>query len=143
MIERAKARNRRHGSKTRFINASIESADLGDDKYTKVFAVHVAALHRPGRALEIVRARLEPDGRLYLFNQAPGWKAPRQAQAFAEQLAGSLTEAGYQVERTCATELLTGFAAGVVARDSSESSLSRIAPQAVRGPHPAPFRPCP
>jgi hypothetical protein len=73
MVEMAKKRNRAHAGKARFIASSVEHADLGDESYDKIFAVHVAALHRPGKALEI-SSRLAPAGSLYLFSQAPGWE---------------------------------------------------------------------
>ncbi len=74
MIEMAKKRNEAHADKVRFIASSLEKADLGDEVYDKVFAVHVSALHEPGPALNVARQRLVPGGGLYLFSQAPGWK---------------------------------------------------------------------
>ena len=62
MIEMAARRNRDRADKARFIAASLEEADLGDEVYDKVFAVHVAALHRPGAGLDAVRRRLAPVG---------------------------------------------------------------------------------
>src|SRR5215218_7292615 len=51
MIEMAERRNQPRASKARFVAASLEEADLGDETYDKVFAVNVAALHKPGEAL--------------------------------------------------------------------------------------------
>ena len=62
MIEMARRRNRAHGPKARFVAALIEDADLGEELYDKVLAVHVAALHEPGEALDAVRRRLVPGG---------------------------------------------------------------------------------
>ena len=62
MIEMAARRNRDRADKARFIAASLEEADLGDEVYDKVFAVHVAALHKPGAGLDAVRRRLAPVG---------------------------------------------------------------------------------
>ena len=62
MIEMARRRNRAHGPKARFVAARVEDADLGEELYDKVFAVHVAALHEPGEALDAVRRRLVPGG---------------------------------------------------------------------------------
>ncbi len=114
----AKRRNQAHARKARFIAASFEEADLGDEIYDKVFAVHVAALHEPGGALEIVRRRLAPDGRLYLFSQAPGWQASSQAEGFGAELSGVLERAGFEIEETLVKDLGTGFAVAVVARTS-------------------------
>jgi ubiquinone/menaquinone biosynthesis C-methylase UbiE len=116
MIAMARRRNRRHEGKTRFIAASIEEADLGDEVYDKAFAVHFAPLDRPGEAVEIVRRRLVPGGRLYLFSQAPGWKASEQAAAFGAELGSVLGDAGFEVQETSVKALGTGFAAAVVAR---------------------------
>ena len=118
MIEVAKRRNRGHARKARFVAASFEEADLGDEVYDKVFAVHVAALHARGEALDIVRRRLAPGGRLYLFSQAPGWKKSPQAEGFGAALAGVLEEASFKVEETLVKDFGTGFAAAVIARAS-------------------------
>jgi trans-aconitate methyltransferase len=54
MIELAERRNRANAPKARFIAKSLEQADLGDATYDRMFAVHVAAPHMPGEALETV-----------------------------------------------------------------------------------------
>jgi cyclopropane fatty-acyl-phospholipid synthase-like methyltransferase len=113
MIEMARRRNDECGG-ARFVTAALEAADLGDERYDKVFAVHVAALHRPGAALDVVRARLVPGGRLYLFSQAPGWKTVADAAAFAATLAADLGGAGFEPVETLAAELGTGVAAAVI-----------------------------
>jgi SAM-dependent methyltransferase len=118
MIEMAQRRNRAHAAKTRLITANLEDADLGDETYDKAFAVHVAALHKPGAALDSVRRRLAPGGRLYLFNQAPGWKAFEEAEGFGAELSGVLAAAGFEVEQTLVKDLGTGLTAAVVARTS-------------------------
>jgi hypothetical protein len=76
----------------------------------------LAALHKPGRALDVVRERLEPGGRLYLFSQAPSWREAGPAEQFGEELRAVLDGAGLVVERLLVKELESGFAAGVVAR---------------------------
>lgn len=116
MIARAESRNREHAAKARFVAASIESADLGDEIYDKAFAVHVAALHRPGPALVAVRGRLAPGGRLYLFSQGPGWTGAADAQRFTAELETALAGAELAVEERWVEDVGTGFAAGVAAR---------------------------
>ena len=118
MIEMAKRRNQAHADKARLIASSLEQADLEDEVYDKAFAVHVAALHKPGRALTVVRQRLVPGGRLYLFSQAPGWKTRRQAEQFGAELSRVLGSAGFAVEEVVVKDLATAFAAAVVARSS-------------------------
>jgi ubiquinone/menaquinone biosynthesis C-methylase UbiE len=118
MIEAARKRNAAYSDRARFITATLEEADLGKEIYDKVFAVHVAALERPGKALEIVHRHLAASGSLYLFSQAPGWKGPRDAERFAAELSGTLESARFTVERTLVGEAGSGFVAGVLARPS-------------------------
>jgi ubiquinone/menaquinone biosynthesis C-methylase UbiE len=118
MVAMAERRNERHTHKARFIVASLEEADLGDEIYDKAFAVHVAALERPGTALDIVRRRLAVDGRLYLFSQAPGWKASEQAERFGAELGGVLEEASFELDDALVEDLGSGFAVAVIARAS-------------------------
>ena len=116
MIAAAEARNRTHAGKVRFIPSPLASAELGDERYDVAFAIHVAALERPGPELEIVRERLAPAGRLALFSQAPGWKDLRAAEGFAGELAGTLEGQGLAVERVLADRTGGGFSAGVIVR---------------------------
>lgn len=118
MIEIARKRNRACAERARFVTARIEEADLGDEAYDKVLAVHISALHRPGRALQVVRERLAPGGRLYLLSQAPGWKRSRDAERFGAELGGTLGRAGFSVEEDLVETLGNGFVNGVVARGS-------------------------
>lgn len=119
MIEMAEQRNRAHAEKVRFIASSIEDADLGDQVYDKVFAVNVAALHKPGKPLEVVRQVLAPGGSLHLFSQAPGWNSPKEAERFGAQLSEVLEGAGFIVEEVRVGGASTGFEAGVAARAAS------------------------
>jgi ubiquinone/menaquinone biosynthesis C-methylase UbiE len=118
MIDAARKRNREHAEKVRFITASIDQADLGGESYDKAFAVHVAALHKPGPALEAVVRHLVPAGRLYLFHAAPGWKEPAAAERFAADLGGVLEGAELESVDTAVKDLGGAFAAAVVARRS-------------------------
>jgi SAM-dependent methyltransferase len=116
MIAMARSRNRAHADKARFVATRMEDADLGDELYDKAFAVHVAALHTPGPALDAVRRRLASDGRLYLFSQAPGWRWPEQAESCTTETAAALESAGFAVEDTPVKNLEPAVAAAVVAR---------------------------
>jgi cyclopropane fatty-acyl-phospholipid synthase-like methyltransferase len=116
MIAMARERNAEHEDKTRFVHASIEAADLGEERYDRAFAVHVAALHRPGPALAKVRDHLEAGGILGLFSQAPSWRAAMPAEEFAGGLAETLGREGFTVERTAAKPLGAAFGAAVIAR---------------------------
>ncbi len=114
MIAAARKRTADCVGKARLVCATIEEADLGEEVYDKAFAVHVAALHKPGRALDTVRDRLAPDGRLYLFSQAPGWKTAAHARGFGAELRTSLPEGGVTVDELLVAELASGYAAGAV-----------------------------
>jgi ubiquinone/menaquinone biosynthesis C-methylase UbiE len=118
MIAAARKRNRACADKARFVVADIEAAALGDETYDKAFAVHLAALEQPGEALDVVRGRLTPQGSLYLFSQAPGWKQLADARRFADQLAETLSDAGFTPEQILADQIGSGFVAAVVARRS-------------------------
>ena len=69
MIEMAEKRNGACADRACF-TASIEDAKLEEKAYDKVFAIHVAALHNPGKPLEVVARCLAPEGLLYLFDQS-------------------------------------------------------------------------
>jgi cyclopropane fatty-acyl-phospholipid synthase-like methyltransferase len=118
MIAVARKRNRACAGKARFITASVEDADLGDETYDRVFAVHVAALEKPGEALNVVRGRLASEGALYLFSQAPGWKQLADARRFADRLGRTLSDAGFAPKQVLADRIGSGFVAAVVARRS-------------------------
>jgi cyclopropane fatty-acyl-phospholipid synthase-like methyltransferase len=118
MINAARKRNPGCADKARFITASLEDADLGDETYDKVFAIHVAPLHRPGKALDVVRERLVPGGSFYLFSQAPGWNRLADAQSFGEELSEALAGSGLAISDVLAEQVGSGFVAGVVARRS-------------------------
>lgn len=115
MIEMARKRTEAHADKVRLIASSVEQAELGEEVYNKVFAVHVAALHRPGRALEVVRQRLAPGGRLYLFSQEPGWKTLEPAEQFGARLGEVLASAAFSIERVLVKDFGGAVAAGVMA----------------------------
>jgi hypothetical protein len=53
---------------------------------------------------------------LYLFSQAPGWKASEHAAALGAKLSGALHESGFEIDEASVENLGSGFAAAVVAR---------------------------
>jgi cyclopropane fatty-acyl-phospholipid synthase-like methyltransferase len=116
MIAMARKRNRDCGDKVRFITAKVEDADLGSEMYDKVFAVHVAALHRPGKALEAVRAHLAADGLLFLFSQAPHWTKRSDASRHGRELAAVMEEAGFAVDGVKVGAVGASYMAGVIAQ---------------------------
>jgi SAM-dependent methyltransferase len=116
MIAAARRRNEACGDRARFVTASIEDAELGDEMYDKAFAVHVVALHRSGQALDVVRDRLAPGGALYLFSGAPGWRRLADARRAGEELREALEGAAFTVSDVLAEDLSGSFVSAVVAR---------------------------
>ena len=115
MIAAAKKRNRAHveAGRATFMTTTFEDADFGDQRFDRILAVHVAAFYRPpAPALAIARELLVDGGRLGIFSQAPSWRE-RDARAFAEDLAETLTGHGFTGD-TVVAELTNGPAAGVV-----------------------------
>jgi SAM-dependent methyltransferase len=100
MIDMATRRNEEHVAAGRavFETVALERADFGDERFDKVFGVHVAALWRSAEALEVVRRHLVPGGGLYVINQAPGWKGAGDAQDFAEEVARTLRRRGFDAD---------------------------------------------
>jgi SAM-dependent methyltransferase len=118
MIETATRRNEEHvaAGRARFETVELELADFGEERFDKVFGVHVAALWRSDGALAVVRRHLDPGGALYAINQAPGWKRAADARASAEQVAESLRGRGFDVEEPLIEELEAAPVLCVVAR---------------------------
>ena len=70
MIEMAARRNREHiaAGEAVLMTAALEQADLAGARFDKVFAFNVAPFWlAPKEALEIVRQHLAPDGAVYVF----------------------------------------------------------------------------
>jgi SAM-dependent methyltransferase len=118
MTEMARRRNEEHVSAGRavFETVELEGADFGDERFDKVFGVHVAALWRSAAASEVVRRHLAPGGGLYVINQAPGWKRAADARAAADQVADALRKRGFDVGKPVVGELEAAPVLCVVAR---------------------------
>ena len=104
----ARRRNAGHvaAGRAQLVAAAVEDADLGAERFDKVFAVHVAAFWRqPEGTLGAVREVLAPGGALHLFNQSPGWSSPEAARSFASGVAGVLREHRFAVEDVRVGEL--------------------------------------
>ena len=120
MIAAAVRRNEEHVASGRavFETVSLEQAEFGEERFDKVFGVHVAALWRSEEALAVVREHLDPAGALYVFNQGPGWSQAGDALAFGEKVAGSLRARGFSVEEPLVGERETAPVVCLVARPS-------------------------
>lgn len=116
MLEMASRRNRAHieAGRVALIAARFEDVDLGDERFDKVFAFHVAAFWRdPHTMLGVTRRRLAPGGALFLFNQPP---ARGGAIGFADRLATVLAGHGFAAAPPVVAELSGGTAVCVTAR---------------------------
>ncbi|HYW05582.1 MAG TPA: methyltransferase [Longimicrobium sp.] len=113
-IEAAEERNCEHVGAGRavFIRAALADARL-DGGFDKIFAINVNIFWlRPVRELEIVRAALSPDGRLFLFYEAP--TAARLDHAVRE-CECHLRAGGFEVQRVVRAESLPQTGACIVA----------------------------
>jgi SAM-dependent methyltransferase len=118
MIDMATRRNEEHvaAGTAVFETVELERADFGDERFDKVFGVHVAALWRSAGAAEAVRRHLAPGGGLYVIDQAPGWRRAADARASAERVGEALRKRGFEVGEPLVEELEAAPIACVVAR---------------------------
>ena len=91
MIELATKRNAAHvvAGSASFQIAPLHRADLGDERFDKIFAVNVGLFWRrqPIGELKLLRDHLAPEGRLFLFHEPPpGSSAPPSAGPVPELL---------------------------------------------------------
>jgi ubiquinone/menaquinone biosynthesis C-methylase UbiE len=117
MIEMASRRNAEHvaAGRAAFRVAELHEADLGDDRFDLVFAVHVPVLLRgdPRRELAVVRDHLAPGGRFALPFQPLD---PATTGPVARRLAAVLTAAGFTDAEQRFGDLASGRAGCVLAR---------------------------
>ena len=118
MIAMATRRNRDHIAAGRAVlkTAALETADLGDERFDKVFAFNVAPfwLH-PRDALGIVRRHLAPDGGVHLFWDARHTQ-PGRAHDLADRLSEKVRLASFSVDRVLVEDLRPVPAVCVIAR---------------------------
>jgi SAM-dependent methyltransferase len=121
MIALAAARNRAHiaaGRATLHV-ASLPGADVGADRFDKVFAIRVGIFwQQPAIVLPAVKALLAPGGRLYLCHESPTWRSAANALDFASQASDTLREHGFTVIVTPSTVLATGPIVCLIAQAS-------------------------
>jgi SAM-dependent methyltransferase len=115
MIAAAKRRNRLHVKSGRAVLQAVapEDADLGDQRFDRVFAFNVAPFWlKPKEALEVVREHLAPGGTVYVF-----WDARRQTGSdLGERLSERLLQGGFAIERVLAKKLKPVPAVCVIGR---------------------------
>jgi hypothetical protein len=103
MIAMAAKRNGEHvaAGRATFATVTLEHAAFGEQRFDKVFGIHVAALWRSADALGVVRDHLAPGGGLYVFSQLPGWRTAADTRAFADAVAETLAGAGSPSRSRC------------------------------------------
>src|SRR5688500_18435976 len=116
MIAAAKRRNRLHVESGRAVleAVALEEADLGDQRFDKVFAFNVAPFWlMPKEALKVVREHLAPSGTVYVF-----WDARRQtASDLGERLSERLLQGGFSIDRMLLKKLKPVPAVCVIGRE--------------------------
>lgn len=129
MVGQAGRRNRAavRAGRVRLVHASVEGLSVGDGPFDAALAVNTAGMWPdPSARLREVGRLLRPGGRIALVSQprCPGATAATSAAA-AEELAGLLTEAGFEHVRT---ELLELDPPAVCVLGQVSSDLRRTAP---------------
>ena len=127
MIALATRRNHEHvtAGRARFEAVTLEQAGFGGERFDKVFGVHVAVLWRSQAALAVVRTQLAPTGALYVINQAPGWRAPADAEPFAASVAAALEAHGFTVMAPRFADLEPSPVVCVVAQPSAPAGSTQ------------------
>ncbi|WEX89369.1 methyltransferase domain-containing protein [Sinorhizobium garamanticum] len=98
MIAAAKRRNAVHlaAGRAQFRTAELASADFGEARFDKAFALRVGVFARadPARELMVLRRHLSPTGRLFLFHDEPS----RSADDVARRLEAGIRRNAWTVE---------------------------------------------
>jgi SAM-dependent methyltransferase len=118
MIEMAARRNREHIAAGRAVlkTVALEKADFGDERFDKVFAFNVAPFWlAPKDALGIVRQHLAPNGAIYIFWDARHTQ-PDRAHDLADRLSERLRLGDFSVNRVLVKDLRPVPAVCVIGR---------------------------
>src|ERR671921_322744 len=121
MIDMATRRNREHiaGGRAVLKTAALEQADLGNERFDKVFAFNVAPFWlQPKDALGIVGRHLAPDGAVYLFWDARHTRSGR-ARDLADRLSERIRLAEFSVNEVLVKDLRPVPAVCVIGRPSA------------------------
>lgn len=115
MIAAATSRNRAHVKSGRAVleAVALEDADLGRQRFDKIFAFNCAPFWlAPKEALEIVRKHLAPGGAVYVF-----WDARRQSSTdLGKRLSERLLLGGFTIDRLLVKKLTPVPAVCVIGR---------------------------
>lgn len=115
-VESAARRNALHvgAGRADFLAMALETADLDDRRFDKVFAVNVNIFWtHPGKGVDTVTRVLKPDGLFYMFYHPP---SPERNAELADRLPEILTARGFRVVATINATLETTSALCVASR---------------------------
>jgi cyclopropane fatty-acyl-phospholipid synthase-like methyltransferase len=97
MIEIAQYKNQQHiaAGKAIFHATALDWLDVASKCFNKIFAINVNVFWlKPARELAMIRAMLEPEGRLYLFYEPPD---SSKSQAITDKVRMNLQQEAFSV----------------------------------------------
>jgi hypothetical protein len=120
VVAAASGRNAAHiaAGRAEIRTAALHDAELGDERFDRVLAVHVPVLLRgdPRRELEVIAGCLADGGSLHVWHQPLD---PGEADSTARRVSNALEAGGYVVGPILVEPLASGPAVGVVGRRSA------------------------
>ena len=120
MVAAARRRNAPHiaAGSAEIRTAALHDADLGEQRFDRVLAVHVPVLLRgdPRRELTIIAGCLADGGSLHVWDQPLD---PAEADSTAERVSATLEAHGFHVGTILVEPLASGPAVGVVGRPAA------------------------
>lgn len=119
MIQMASRRNQSHidAGKATFQHAALREADFSNERFNKIFAIHVNLVReQPSRELAIISELLLPEGALYLCNQPP---LTNQVEELANRTVKALEDHNFAIQNLLFAELRSGRAFCVIAKLAS------------------------
>ncbi|HUF12144.1 MAG TPA: class I SAM-dependent methyltransferase [Longimicrobiales bacterium] len=115
MIATAARRNARHvaAGRVRFVSSAVESLDLGDERFDRIFAVNLPLFVRqdPTATLVELRPHLAARGQLWSIAQTTARMTKPQEEAFPR----ALEAAGYNVLRVVRRQTTGAHVLGIAA----------------------------
>jgi ubiquinone/menaquinone biosynthesis C-methylase UbiE len=118
MINMARSRNSQHvaSGKAVFQTVALAEADFGQERFNKIFAVHVNLFwQQPARKLVLIKKLLTPGGALYLFYQPP---LASKIQELVDKLTKILQGHGFSIKQVLFKDLKPVPAMGIIAEVS-------------------------
>ena len=118
MISMARRRNSQHvvSGKAAFQTGALAEADFGQERFNKIFAIHVNLFwQQPARELGLIKKLLKPGGAIYLFYQP---LVASKTQELVDKLTQNLQDNGFSIDEVLFKDLKSGPALGIIAKAS-------------------------